>query len=340
MYLGTIVSLILRFYDPVEGRIYLDGHNIKGLNLQWMRRQISFVEQEPILFNTTVTKNVAHGLIGSIYENIDKDKKRLMIEQACRMANAHEFIMSLPDKYETNVGDQGFLLSGGQKQRIAIARAIVKDPKILLLDEATSALDTQSERIVQDALDKASKNRTTIVIAHHLSTIRNATKIVVMNNGDIVEVGTHDELMSKKGRYFKLVETQKIQQAKKAKEPTDNLTEYLTVRNDDNISEKDYALGRVITNKSSSSSILPKGKPDIEVGKFDYEFTTRELLQKILKLNKPEMPIIILGLFSSIISGAVNPLFAIAFAKVIQSFSKSGDELEHDARFWSLMFCK
>ena len=129
-----------------------------------------------VLFNTTVAENVSHGLIGSIYKNLDKEKKREMIVQACIMANAHDFIMNLPDQYETNVGERGTLLSGGQKQRVAIARAIIKDPKILLLDEATSALDTQSEGIVQDALDKASKDRTTIVIAHRLSTIRNATK--------------------------------------------------------------------------------------------------------------------------------------------------------------------
>src|ERR1043165_293517 len=173
---------------------------------------MSLVGQEPVLFNTTVAGNVAHGLIGSVYENLDSDKKREMIVQACIMANAHDFIMNLPNKYETSVGERGLLLSGGQKQRIAIARAIIKDPKILLLDEATSALDTQSEGIVQDALDKASKDRTTIVIAHRLSTIRNATKIVVMGNGEIVETGTHDELMQKEGAYSKLVAAQEIQQ--------------------------------------------------------------------------------------------------------------------------------
>ncbi|CAB4426820.1 unnamed protein product [Rhizophagus irregularis] len=339
---STIVSLALRFYDPIEGEIYLDGHDIKGLNLQWLRRQMSLVGQEPVLFNTTIAGNVAHGLIGSVYENIDKDKKQIMIEQACRMANAHDFIMNLPDKYETNVGERGFLLSGGQKQRIAIARAIVKDPKILLLDEATSALDTQSEGIVQDALDKASKNRTTIVIAHRLSTIRNATKIVVMNHGVIVESGTHDGLMSKKGSYFNLVEAQRIQQAKKAKESTENEDSsdvLVTARNEDIVPEEDHAIGRVITNKSASSAILAKRKADLEAGmKFDYEFTTIELLRKVTKINKPEIPFIILGLFSSIVSGVVYPVFAIIFAKIIQSFSKTGDELRNDAKFWALMF--
>ncbi|CAB4426285.1 unnamed protein product [Rhizophagus irregularis] len=225
---STIVSLVLRFYDPIEGEILFDDHAIKGLNLKWLRRQMSLVGQEPVLFNTTIAKNVAHGLIGSIYENIDENKKHEMIVQACTMANAHDFIMELTDKYETNVGEGGFLLSGGQKQRIAIARAIIKDPKVLLLDEATSALDTKSESVVQDALDKASKDRTTIVIAHRLSTIRNATKIVVMNNVSAQKI--HEE--ESKSKDF---------------EEEDSI-----------IIEKDCTLTRVITNRSSKSEKLIK----------------------------------------------------------------------------------
>lgn len=152
---STIISLVERFYDPLSGVVKLDGHNLKDLNLKWLRNQIGLVSQEPILFATTIKDNVAHGLIGSKFENATEGEKDALIKDACMKANADGFISKLPDGYDTIVGERGFLLSGGQKQRVAIARAIVSDPRILLLDEATSALDTQSEGIVQDALDKA-----------------------------------------------------------------------------------------------------------------------------------------------------------------------------------------
>jgi ATP-binding cassette subfamily B (MDR/TAP) protein 1 len=152
---STIISLVERFYDPTEGAVKLDGVNLRDLNLKWLRSQIGLVSQEPTLFATTIKGNVAHGLISTKYENAPEDEKFALIKEACIKANADSFISKLPDGYETMVGERGFLLSGGQKQRVAIARAIVSDPRILLLDEATSALDTQSEGIVQDALDKA-----------------------------------------------------------------------------------------------------------------------------------------------------------------------------------------
>lgn len=152
---STIVSLVERFYDPCSGAVKLDGIDIRELNVRWLRSQIGLVSQEPTLFATTIKGNVAHGLIGTIWENADEDEKMTLIKEACVKANADSFIQTLPLGYETSVGERGFLLSGGQKQRIAIARAIVSDPRILLLDEATSALDTQSEGVVQDALDKA-----------------------------------------------------------------------------------------------------------------------------------------------------------------------------------------
>ena len=156
---STVTSLIERFYDVQEGAVKLDGVDVKKLNLKWLRSQIGLVSQEPVLFSTTVKENVAYGLINTPYEDTSDEVKMSLIKEACIKANADSFISKLPLGYETRVGERGFLLSGGQKQRVAIARAIVSDPRILLLDEATSALDTQSESIVQDALDKAAAGR-------------------------------------------------------------------------------------------------------------------------------------------------------------------------------------
>ncbi|KAG9287107.1 hypothetical protein G9A89_001001 [Geosiphon pyriformis] len=345
---STIVSLILRFYNPIEGQILFDGKDIESYNIKWLRRQIGLVGQEPILFNTSIYENIAHGLIGSQYENIPEEKQRVMVERACKMANAHDFVMKLPNKYETMVGERGFLLSGGQKQRIAIARAIVKDPQILLLDEATSALDTQSEGIVQDALDKASQNRTTIVIAHRMSTIRNATKIVVMAKGIIVEIGTHDELMVKKGAYSRLVEAQQIQTAnQKPQEPSTSFIppedeDVLLISRkveDEMIPEEDLKIGRLSTKLSASSAIIRKRNADLEASiKQEEQYTTWELFKKVTIINRPEIPLILFGLLAAAVSGVIYPIFAIIFSKIIESFAKTGDRLRHDANFWSLMF--
>ncbi|RIB29019.1 P-loop containing nucleoside triphosphate hydrolase protein, partial [Gigaspora rosea] len=332
---STIVSLILRFYDPISGDVFLDGHEIKSLNLTWLRRQIGLVSQEPILFNTTIAENVSYGLVGSIYENLPDDEKREMIENACNMANAHEFIMKLPDKYETMVGQRGILLSGGQKQRIAIARAIIKDPKILLLDEATSALDTHSEDIVQNALDKASRGRTTIVIAHRLSTIRNATKIFVMNKGVIIESGTHNELMDKKGCYSKLVEAQEIQQALKDEKTLNILNSFINPPKDTKING-DNQLAHTLSNKSSHSM----KKSDVEMGleHNNHDYTAWELFKKVAFINRPEMLILSIGVITSTINGCMYPFFAITFSSVIQAFTKTGETLHNEATFWALMF--
>lgn len=212
---STIISLIERFYDPLSGSVKLDGVDIRHLNIKWLRSQIGLVSQEPTLFATTIKGNVAHGLVNTPYEHLSEEEKFKLIKDACMKANADSFIGKLPNGYDTMVGERGFLLSGGQKQRIAIARAIVSDPRILLLDEATSALDTQSEGIVQDALDKAAAGRTTITIAHRLSTIKDADCIYVMGEGSVLEKGTHVELLADKtSAYARLVSAQKLRETK------------------------------------------------------------------------------------------------------------------------------
>ncbi|KPP77229.1 multidrug resistance protein 1-like, partial [Scleropages formosus] len=195
---STTIQLLERFYDAATGHVYVDGHEAEGLNLAWLRSQLGLVSQEPILFDCSIAENIQYG-------DTSREISQHEIEEAAKNANIHNFILGLPEKYNTRVGDKGTQLSGGQKQRIAIARALVRKPRVLLLDEATSALDTESEKIVQQALDEARVGRTSIVIAHRLSTIRNADIIAVIQHGKVIEQGTHNELMAKQGAYYALV---------------------------------------------------------------------------------------------------------------------------------------
>jgi subfamily B ATP-binding cassette protein MsbA len=196
---STMVNLIPRFYDPTEGVITIDGVDIMGVTLSSLRAQMGIVTQETILFDDTIFNNIAYG---------QRDVASNLVVEAARIANAEEFIEALPARYETRIGERGVRLSGGEKQRIAIARAILKNPPILILDEATSALDAESERLVQEALDRLMQNRTTFVIAHRLSTVIRADKILVLDGGYCVEQGTHPELMALGGVYCRLYNTQ------------------------------------------------------------------------------------------------------------------------------------
>ena len=198
---STLADLIPRYYDVNEGAITLDGTDIRNFRIKDLRSLIGNVNQEAILFNDTIFNNIAFGVENATMEQV---------VAAAKIANAHDFIMEKEDGYMTNIGDRGGKLSGGQRQRISIARAILKNPPILILDEATSALDTESEKIVQEALDRLTSTRTTIVIAHRLSTIRNADLICVMHEGKIVERGRHEELIAKEGYYKKLHDMQSL----------------------------------------------------------------------------------------------------------------------------------
>jgi ABC-type multidrug transport system fused ATPase/permease subunit len=198
---STLADLIPRFHDVSDGAILIDGQNIKDLKIYDLRRLIGVVSQEPILFNDTLSNNITLGTGGM---------NQQQIEDAAKIANAHNFILKKKEGYETFAGDRGARLSGGERQRITIARAVLKNPPILILDEATSSLDTESERIVQEAINVLMQNRTCIVIAHRLSTVQHADEIIVLNQGEIIERGSHNSLMEISGTYRKLVEMQQL----------------------------------------------------------------------------------------------------------------------------------
>ncbi|KAJ3285478.1 GTPase-activating protein [Borealophlyctis nickersoniae] len=361
---STIVQLLERFYDPEQGHLYLDGTDITQLNVQWLRRQIGYVTQEPVLFKGKLWENVADGLIGHPLEKLDRDAKMDKIIEACKFANAHNFIMNLPQGYDTVIGERGLLLSGGQKQRIAIARAIVKDPKILLLDEATSALDTESEKLVQEALDRAAQGRTTIVIAHRLSTIRNADQIVVMDKGKIIETGTHDSLLTiPNGFYKRLVEAQQISAKKEqesagtkpVKDPDAVITEEeaaheaagRTSTTIDPDRPPTATLGRSKSVKSVRSARSKRSKTSRAQSKSGTGILsgaaisphTAGVFFRTLKLNRPEFPLIFFGLIGACINGVTQPVFAILFGNIMQALQDVYMEKPGtNTNFWALMF--
>ncbi|CAF0836926.1 unnamed protein product [Adineta ricciae] len=320
---STCMQLLQRFYDTVSGTVEIDGIPVNQYNLTWLRQHIGIVSQEPILFQVSISENIRFGRMDATPEEI---------EDAAKMANAHDFIMQLPQKYDTLVGERGAQLSGGQKQRVAIARALIRNPRILLLDEATSALDTESERIVQEALDRASKGRTTVVIAHRLSTIKNASKIVVLDKGAVIEEGNHETLMGARGVYHGLVEAQNLR---------------VKGENEDELDEDGMEAIRVYDrNRSMSNSNQVQKQLSLE--NKDSKETAADAEEKIeysgpspffsmLKMNKPELIYIIFGCIACICNGGelrkvfkyenqicpcsgVQPAFGVILSKVIAVF--------------------
>ncbi|CAB3990056.1 multidrug resistance 1 isoform X2, partial [Paramuricea clavata] len=328
---STVVKLISRFYDPQKGSVLLDGKNIKDINVSHLRSHIGVVNQEPILFSTTIAENIAYGREGVTQQEIEK---------AARAANAHSFISQFPKGYETQCGERGTQMSGGQKQRIAIARALVRNPKILLLDEATSALDFESEAIVQEALDRAGEGRTTIVIAHRLSTIRNADIIVVVKEGHMAETGTHEELMAiPNGIYKTLVRFQKAVDDRSYNESDDVEDDVEEANEPFQLEEVDgvFELGSF----TCSSSVDGHTKTIVtEEG----EAVKPMSFFKILKYNAPEFWYIVIGCFGSALFGSNPCVYGIAIGGVFEAFTydpkipSEREEMEDVSVKWSMVF--
>ncbi|KAF0916968.1 hypothetical protein E2562_015135 [Oryza meyeriana var. granulata] len=330
---STVISLIERFYDPQLGDVLIDGVNLKEFQLRWIRSKIGLVSQEPVLFAASIKENIAYGKDNATDQEI---------RAAAELANASKFIDKMPQGLDTSVGEHGTQLSGGQKQRIAIARAILKDPRILLLDEATSALDAESERIVQEALDRVMTNRTTVIVAHRLSTVRNADTIAVIHQGSLVEKGPHHELLKDPGgAYSQLIKLQEANRQDKSDRKGDS-----GARSGKQLSINQSASRsrRSSRDNSHHSFSVPFGMPlgiDIQDGSSDKlcdEMPQDVPLSRLASLNKPEIPVLILGSIASVISGVIFPIFAILLSNVIKAFYEPPHQLRRDSQFWSSMF--
>uniref|UniRef100_A0A251SJ61 Putative ATP-binding cassette subfamily C member 8 n=2 Tax=Helianthus annuus TaxID=4232 RepID=A0A251SJ61_HELAN len=325
---STVIALLQRFYDPQGGEICVDGVRIDKLQLKWLRSQMGLVSQEPALFATTIKENILFGKEDATMEEVI---------EAAKASNAYNFISQLPQAYDTQVGERGVQMSGGQKQRIAIARAIIKSPRILLLDEATSALDTESERVVQEALDQAAVGRTTIVIAHRLSTIRNADIIVVVQDGQVVESGSHDYLIQHdNGLYTSLV---RLQETKGKDEPHN--PNYLlgpsSVTSTYDVQNTSSRRQPIVSRSSSSSSVNHGGGENITLN-VNQDFPVPSF-KRLLALNLPEWKQALLGSVGAILFGAVQPLYAFAMGSVISVyFLPDHDEIKRRTMIYALCF--
>ncbi|KAL3277068.1 hypothetical protein HHI36_012429 [Cryptolaemus montrouzieri] len=305
---STCIQLLQRFYDPVSGEILLDKSNIKDVSVPWLRSKIGIVGQEPALFATTISENIRYGKLSASQEDI---------ERAAKKANVHKFIKSLPNGYETIIGERGTQLSGGQKQRIAIARALVGKPTILLLDEATSALDTTSEAEVQAALDSVSKDSTTIIVAHRLSTVRNADRIIVFSHGKIIEEGSYQNLIDARGAFYDLVKTQGMHHQEDHTPPEE---ENFIVKSDRNSTKGDY-----------------RRESYIDVHKFKHRANESDELKlqsgcifKVFKKNKPEWFWLFVGCVSSLLIGCVLPTYSILYGELTGVLSLQDNNLLMD----------
>lgn len=327
---STLVGLLERWYQPASGQILVDGHDIAEYNTKWLRSNFRLVQQEPILFQGTIFQNVAKGFVGE-QQNLSEEAQMELVQEACTASNAHDFIERLPERYNTQVGERASMLSGGQRQRVAIARSIISDPKVLLLDEATSALDPRAETVVQDALHRVSANKTTLVIAHKLATVMAADNIAVMTSGNVVEQGTHSELLEHDGLYAAMVRAQDLGAETGEPEFREGLEE------GDDVKE---AFDQPLRLQRTQSEALAKGSEreaeHLSAGTVGYS------LGKCIWIMLKEHPDLYLWYlviaFGSVIGGGTYPAQAIIFSHLISVFTLQGSEAKGEADFYALMF--
>ncbi|KIX98883.1 uncharacterized protein Z520_05344 [Fonsecaea multimorphosa CBS 102226] len=325
---STLVGLLERWYLPTAGHITLDGIELDEYNVKWLRSQIRLVQQEPVLFRGTVFENVAKGFLDE-QRNLPHDKQMELVREACKASNADDFINELPEGYDTQVGERAGTLSGGQRQRIAIARSIISDPKILLLDEATSALDPKAERLVQDALNRVSEDRTTLVIAHKLATVKAADNIAVMSYGRIVEQGTHQQLIDLDGHYAGLVRAQDLGAAEQH-EASKLLSEKETL----DVKGDRLAIQRTLTAATSNGGDA-EGQTK-SIGTLDYS-----LLRCIFIMFYEQKSLYWCFMVTTVacfIGGGTYPAQAVLFSKLLTIFQLTGKQARDRADFYSLMF--
>ncbi|KAL9424700.1 hypothetical protein AB3S75_031759 [Citrus x aurantiifolia] len=324
---STVIALLQRFYAPLGGEIILDGVSIDKLQLKWLRSQMGLVSQEPALFATSIKENILFGR---------EDASMEEVIEAAKASNAHNFIRQLPQQYDTQVGERGVQMSGGQKQRIAIARAIIKAPRILLLDEATSALDSESERVVQEALDKAVVGRTTIIIAHRLSTIRNADVIAVVQDGQVMETGSHDELIEvESGLYTSLVRLQTT-----TPDDNNNATMHSLASKSSNMDMNNTSSRRLsIVSLSSSANSFAQGRGASQSNEEDIKKLPVPSFRRLVALNAPEWKQATLGCVGATLFGAVQPVYAFAMGSMISVyFLTDHDEIKKKTSIYAFCF--
>ncbi|KAH8513874.1 hypothetical protein H0E87_006935 [Populus deltoides] len=321
---STVISLIERFYDPLFGKILLDGNDIRDLDLKWLRQQIGLVNQEPALFATSIRENILYGKDGATLEEITR---------AAKLSGAMSFINNLPDKFETQVGERGIQLSGGQKQRIALSRAIVKNPSILLLDEATSALDAESEKSVQEAIDRAIVGRTTVVVAHRLSTIRNADVIAVVQEGKIVEIGSHEELISNpQSTYASLVHLQEAASLQRHPSHGPTLGRPLSMKYSRELSHTRSSFGTSF--HSDKDSVSRVGGDALESTR-----TKNVSLKRLYSMVGPDWIYGVLGTMGAFIAGSAMPLFALGVSQALVAYYMDWDTTRHEVKKIAILFC-